>query len=312
MKSAGITSTAYHAGRHCVESELLPPSSECPLCDFSGERQSVLKIQRDPDVVLLKCPNCKGASASRMPKLETLTAYYASYRQDTDLRVTFFSPVRFADRILKIAGERWNGDVVRILDFGGADGSLSIALAERLATRRPQIGCIAIDVIDYSQTPADPRHPRVSVRQLSSLKETSADTYDLAIASSVMEHIPNPRPEFCSLFRALRRHGCFYARTPYIAPVLQILETLGMGFDFTYPAHVHDMGKEFWEGLVPRLFGEQSPLHLRHSAPSPVETTLRHDPLRTVIAHLVKLPWHIAPDAYKLVGGWEVLFDRTR
>lgn len=308
---AGVKSTAYHAGSHCADAELLDAAICCPLCGFGGERRTLLKLQRNPDVVLLKCPACKGVSASRMPKPEVLALYYANYRQNTDLKVTFFSPAKFARQILDLAGKLWDREIIRILDFGGADGSLSVALAETLVTGEREIRpTIFVDVIDHSQSPTKPKEPSITVRRVSSLEETVPSTYDLVIASSVMEHIPEPNPVFRSLFGALRPGGCFYARTPFIVPVLQIFERLGLGFDFTYPAHVHDMGKEFWEGLPRRLCGDDMQLKIRHSHPSPVETTFQQDPLRTTAAHLLKLPWRFAPDWYDLVGGWEVLFER--
>ncbi|MFL6451856.1 MAG: class I SAM-dependent methyltransferase [Bryobacteraceae bacterium] len=310
---AGVTSTAYHAGAHCADSELLDATIACPLCGFGGERRAVLTLQRDPDIVLLDCPTCKGVSASRMPKPETLAGYYANYRQDTDLKVTFFSPAKFAGHILGLAGNLWDREVLRILDFGGADGSLAVALAEKLLSVKGGVrSAIFVDVIDFSQDPTNPKDPSITVRRLSSLEETVGASYDLAIASSVMEHIPEPNPVFRSLFRALRPGGCLYARSPFIVPVLRIFDRLGLTFDFTYPAHVHDMGKEFWEGLPGRLYADETQIKLRHSHPSPVETTFQQDPLRTMAAHLLKLPWRFAPNRYHLVGGWEVLFERTK
>jgi len=306
-----LSSTAYHSGQHCPANELLAPLPECPICGFDGQRKRVLTIQRDPDVYLLDCPNCRASSASQMPKPETLARYYSEYRQDTDSKVTFFSPARFAAHIIQLAGPRWKQPTIRILDFGGADGSLSLAIADLLARRgENNPTSIAIDLIDYSQRAGIPHHPSISVRQLSSLSETAREAYDLVIASSVMEHIPQPAPEFKALFEALAQNGCFYARTPWIVPVLQIFERLGVGFDFTYPAHVHDMGRHFWEGIL-RLSGDHSQVRLRHTSPSPVETRFGQDPIRTIAAYILKAPWHIAPSFYQLVGGWEVMFERV-
>jgi len=75
--SSRLSSTAYQVGRHCSESELLGEAGQCPFCDYKGPRKPVLRLQSDPDVFLLECPQCKGSSASRMPTLETLKDHFA-------------------------------------------------------------------------------------------------------------------------------------------------------------------------------------------------------------------------------------------
>ena len=83
-----------------------------------------------------------------------------------------------------------------------------------------------------------------------------------------------------------------------------------MPFDFTYPAHVHDLGKRFWEGLTGRLGFAPGDLDLIHSRPSIVESGLQASPLRTIAAYLLKSPWYLLPNTYPYVGGWEVVYFR--
>jgi hypothetical protein len=110
-----------------------------------------------------------------MPKPETLENFYRNYRQDTDLRVTFFSPRKFARHIANLIEKRFltpGDNVFRILDFGGADGSLSLALAEQLLESGKTakiLKSVQIDVIDYSQEPTASRHRSVSINRLLSL-----------------------------------------------------------------------------------------------------------------------------------------------
>jgi hypothetical protein len=44
--------------------------------DF-GKSKCLLRIQESPEVLLLRYTSCEAASASRMPKPETLSAYYS-------------------------------------------------------------------------------------------------------------------------------------------------------------------------------------------------------------------------------------------
>jgi hypothetical protein len=99
--------------------------------------------------------------------------------------------------------------------------------------------------------------------------------------------------------------------TPWIlpVPVFRILRRLGVRCDFTFPSHVHDMGREFWERLKMSI-GCSDLVRLVHSGTSPVETRLAQDPVRTFAAYLLKTPAMIAPRAWNYVGGWEVLFER--
>ncbi len=112
------------------------------------------------------------------------------------------------------------------------------------------------------------------------------------------------------LLSALRPGGLFYARTPAVAPMLRVLQRVGLPTDFTYPAHVHDMGEAYWCNILRLLPAEFRDYSVVWSRPSIVETTLRKNALRTVAAHVLKAPWHILGTRYQFVGGWEVLISR--
>jgi hypothetical protein len=244
-----------------------------------------------------------------MPLPETLTAYYSDYyatHSENSPKITFARPDRLAAHIVDILGVCPSCSPIRILDFGGGDGFLSILIAARLITSGAHSGA-SIDVIDYAHT-ATPPDPRIEIRHAGSLHEVSSFKYDLVLASSIMEHIPDARADFERLFEAIAPAGRMYARTPWIAPVFSLLERMFLSFDFTFPAHVHDFGKAFWEGLPTHLDLDPTCLRLTHSAPSPVESGFREAPLRTAAAHLLKAPWYLWPRSYDFVGGWEVMF----
>jgi len=82
------------------------------------------------------------------------------------------------------------------------------------------------------------------------------------------------------------------------------------GFHMNFPAHVHDLGDEFW-GRVPKWL----PVEIALSRPSIVETSWNGDFLRTFVAHCLKFPsrieslWTRNP-FFKLYAGWEVMLRR--
>jgi hypothetical protein len=133
--------------------------------------------------------------------------------------------------------------------------------------------------------------------------------YDLVLASAILEHIPDLYPVLTRLFQLVREGGWFYARTPWVLPLASVVRN----FDITFPAHVHDLGNDFWS-RVPEVFGLR-PRHYR-SATSPVETSFEGSFMRTLAAHLLKFPSRVehavSPVSrknriWKLVGGWEVI-----
>ncbi len=302
-----MRSTVYHSGRRCTDIEIFGPSRLCPFCGFSGDRNKLLRIQGSPEVLLLNCPSCGAASASRMPKPETLSAYYSGYYSNSDKKFTFYNPDRFANHIFRLIDRSSQRPDFHILDFGGGDGTISVGVAKLLLGTGLRSG--KIDLVDYQELPPPDRPRAIGIAYARSLSEILPGRYDLVLASSIIEHLPDPRPDLERLFSALASGGLFYARTPWMAPVFQLYERLRLPFDFTYPAHVHDLGRTFWENLPSHISGD-SAYRLRHSQPSPVESAFRQAPLRTVAAHLMKSPCRVLRD-WRFVGGWEVLFERV-
>jgi 2-polyprenyl-3-methyl-5-hydroxy-6-metoxy-1,4-benzoquinol methylase len=307
-----MRATAYHSGAHLEERDLRSPESQCPLCAFGGQRSTVLQLQTGPDVSLLECPNCGGCSASRLPTEEALRTYYSKYYDQSIYKdaekVTFYAPQHFAKHLLSKAKSFLTRVDLRILDFGGGDGNLSISIARLLL----ESGASHVEVVlvDYNAALAHSDSPAISLKCHENLASAHAEDCDLVVASAVLEHIPYPQDDFVRLLSALRPGGLFYARTPCVASLLRILQRIGLKIDFTFPAHVHDMGEAYWSNILKLLPPAFQSYSLFWSHPSIVETKLRRNPLRTVAAHLMKAPWLIFRSHYQLVGGWEVLIRR--
>lgn len=301
--------------RHLAPADLIDRTSECPVCGGRAPRPAVFRLQTAPDIHMLACRACGAASASHMPTAAYLERYYASYyrAEEQNQQVTFAEPERFARHILRGTGSRRWGELVRILDFGGGDGTLALALADRLLAERSEgfERRVEIRLMDFPapRAAADPR-VRISHRRPDQPVEGA---HELVLASGVLEHVPEVRPLLSALFAALAPGGFLYARTPYGLPFTRLFPDL----DLTYPGHVHDMGHRFWSRVV-ETFGW--PARCLASRPSLVESSLRRQPLRTAAAYMFKLPARIegllSPASriertWTLVGGWEAVLQKT-
>jgi SAM-dependent methyltransferase len=213
----------------------------------------------------------------------------------------------FLGNLQRVISIHPRGEPFRVLDFGGGDGTLGLALARRLAPSQ----AVDFTLVDYQRPDVSEQRERFTVSHERELEKVEGP-FDLVLASAVLEHIPQLQPILKSLFEILAPGGWFYARTPWIAP----LKCLFPDFDMTYPGHVHDLGAPFWN-RVPVTFAQ--PLRIVVSRPSLVETNWLHQPGRTAAAWLMKLPARlelaVSPSPrcpwWRLVGGWEVVLQRS-
>jgi hypothetical protein len=295
--------------RHLSEHELQPPDPECAFC-ASRSRLPVAVLQTNPEVCLLKCSVCHAASASRYPVAAALDRYYrddfyphtgkSSHRG----RVTFDSARSFGRRLAPRVTQYVERRSLTILDFGGGDGTLAIEVARSLLGAGAER--VSIRVVDYCKTPREPSDPRISIEHFESLDQLPRGEYELVLASAVLEHLTQPAEALRRLLGLGTPGGSvFYARTPYVLPFMKLFGLVGLQWDFLYPAHLHDLGQEFWDGF--RCEGWE----MVASQPSLVESSLRDHLLTAVAAHLFKAPWYVLGKRYGLVGGWEVVMRRT-
>lgn len=299
----------FHSGAHLDEGDLLPPEVSCPLCLSGHVRRPVLLLQKEPIVSLLSCLRCGGFSASRMPAPKVLRAFYSSYYGHSDERITFHQAERLARHILRQAFSKAGNEAIDILDFGGGDGGVSRSVAGLLL--KTGASRVRIALVDYNSKVNPSDSEQVSLTRHESLDVVAERAFHLAIASAILEHIPNPRAEMTSLCRSLRPGGVLYVRTPSMVPIAKACRALGIPFDFTFPGHVHDLGQVFWRRIWSYLPLEGARIEVLRSRPSPVETTLLLAPVRTLGAYLLKAPWYVLGHSYGFVGGWEI-FIRKR
>lgn len=312
MARKNLKATLFHQSVHLLEHDLLASSVSCPFC-ASTDRVPVAMLQKNPDVDLLYCRNCHAASSSRMPKPETLDRYYSRYYDSFDVkddRITLDSPNRMASHIARRAGAALGvlaGRDISILDYGGGDGSISAKVAQELI----KLGAEKVDInlIDYDKSTVATTSGRIQFSRPNDLTQIDEQSMHLVIASAVVEHIPEARDVLIKLLSSLKQGGVFYARTPYVTPLSKVAKLVNVEFDFTYPAHVHDLGARFWNRVI-AILPLQGEFSVLRSTPSIVETSFDQHFVRTLAAHILKIPGYVFKEAYGLVGGWEIFIRR--
>jgi hypothetical protein len=300
-----MRAVVFHESRVLDESELIDFRGACPACGDALPRRAVYRIQEKPDVELLECSRCRACCASMMPTPEVLDRYYAGYYDKNRSQMTFHGVRRFAKHIVSGLRGMSFGREARILDFGGGNGSLSVAVGRELL-KIGQAKSIEAVLVDYSP-PLEITEPGIRIERKHGI-EDAGGPFRLILASAVLEHIPDLRKALTGLLGLLEPGGVLYARTPYVVPLARLAGKI----DFGYPGHVHDLGDAFWNG-VPQTF--DCPARIILSQPSIVETSFLKFPLRTLAAYAMKAPARLetrlsnSPGKnvrWKLVGGWEI------
>jgi SAM-dependent methyltransferase len=257
--------------------QLLPPHDSCPVCGGRSPRPEVAVLQVEPRVSLLQCTDCGAASASRFPRDAFLKELYSPEHYSSDL----FSNPRPVERCAMHIARRiafQPAETLRVLDYGGSDGALSVALGKALRA----LGHTSAQ--EFTVVELTPREPRGDVRFLTLEGFFAAQSsFDVVIASAVLEHLTNVPSVVHQLLSLAKPGALFYARTPYEQP----LHRLYSGYRLRWPRHLHDMGPEFWSRFL-KTFGASG--SLLESGPSIVESDFFDRPWRTVGACVLKAP----------------------
>lgn len=285
----------------------------CPACDSTTPRTVIAQANEFPRVDWLGCSVCRGASLSRMPSDEYLDAfyagYYASHRRSSDVDNALWPKI--ARSILKAVRLRDTGsDAFRILDFGGGRGGVSLTIAKQLARKRS----VTVTIVDrsFEQSHESGIEDGIAVERVRTLPQAEG-TFDLVIASAVLEHVPRLAPVLRDLLGKIHESGgAFYARTPYGLP----LHKLSSRYNMHFPQHVHDLGPSFWNRLMDR---HAITARAVVSQPSIVESIIWDRPVETVAANILKFPGRVerwlrkSPKDYlwSWVGGWELFLTKA-
>ena len=297
-----ISATRYHKSVTLTSDQISSTHDVCPLCG-SSSFVPVVSLQKNSSVSLMRCSCCHAVFADKVPSDTFLSAYYSFYYADNPSGCTCTSSDRFAKHIyreMKIGESR----SYRILDFGGGNGALSLSLATRIVNGN---GCsVKIVVVDYYPDTVQSHDSGITIEHCNTLDGVTG-YFDVVIASSVLDHLSQPKPVMERLCSMLASGGFFYVRTSYVMPLMKAFSYFGVKIDFTYPGHLYDFSQAFWESAPEKVFASDS-MTLVVSRPSPVETSFRMFPVRTVAAWVLKSLWFLTCGRWKIVGGWEAGF----
>ncbi len=228
---------------------------------------------------------------------------------DQDEKVIFDHPERLARHLSRAVAPRLTSSTLRVLDFGGGDGTISAMLGDDLLTAG-SCDRVQVTVVDVGGHARETRG-RVSVENRLRLGDVPDLGYDFVMASAVLEHLLSPGVTMSALMRSLKPGGIFYARTPFMRPLLRALPFARICRRlFPYPMHLHDMGPDFWRTSL-SVLGMGSEFEIVKSRPTLSEGTLDKHLLSALAARALKAPWRLLGERYGLVGGWEVFIRRS-
>ncbi len=311
----GIPVTVYHGKRLLHDAELQSVSPYCPWCGCE-KRQQIATLQQEPLVTLLECSECFATSVSKMPTGVALANYYAAYyaREKSDKatpKVTCGDVRRMGTHLARLMKNCRKKHMLRILDFGGGDGSVAVQVAEVFMQTINVTERIEITVVDYNAVLTAPTNPAICLQHCSALVDLQGSAFDFVIASAVLEHMPEAKITLDQLLDLMSPGAVFYARTPFIVPLLKFCMRFGVKLDFTFPGHLYDLGQSFWEREF-ALPCRKTSFRILSSRPSVVETSLETHMLRTLVSYACKLPWYLFGRRWRFVGGWEIAVERIR
>ncbi|MBN2383335.1 class I SAM-dependent methyltransferase [bacterium] len=302
-----------HLSCHLDDEQLQTPVETCPFCG-SRSRPQVGIVQREPDVYLLKCDRCHASSVSRLPIPEALDRYYnqffyeQNYSSSHQHQVTFDNTGKFGRHIASVFRSCSGDETIRILDYGGGDGTLALRTAEVLLKKG--LKEVAITIVDYGENLVTGSNSAISLQKHSTLEPIKNNMYHLIIASAVLEHLPDPGSILDRLLDLVAPGGLLYARTPDDVPFMKLFTLLGLRWNFVFPAHLHSLGQDFWEYYF-RSGTFRSDFSVVLSRPALVETSFRDHFVKTLAAYVFKTPWYLLGQRYNLIGGWEI-FSRKQ
>jgi ubiquinone/menaquinone biosynthesis C-methylase UbiE len=291
-----ISSAVYHQGKFINDTEV-QKIKNCPYCK-SNYIVTIKREENTSDGFWMHCKKCSLNFVNQVPFNWVLDNYYHNYYNiDKVQKVTADNPMRIANRIYrKVSSElkKRKTKHLKILDWGGGDGTLSVLLAGNYFKDFK----VEITNVDYhSENNLNYKlYPNINYVALKNLDEINQE-FDLIICSAILEHVPNINENIVIIFKLLSANGCIYFRTPYMIPFKKLL---GKFQDMTYPAHIYDIGYDFYEFIASEYC-----VKTLYLGPSVIETTLSENLLRTLLSFFFKLPYNILGRKWKFVGGVE-------
>jgi 2-polyprenyl-3-methyl-5-hydroxy-6-metoxy-1,4-benzoquinol methylase len=283
---------------------------QCPVCGAPKHRRDFFSyIDKNLDIYYLKCNHCLSISSSHYIKNEVLNDYYKQYyklMRREDKKVTMHDWDGFAQHIVKYCSSLSEAKHIRILDYGGGDGRISYSIALELIKNK-NIEHIDILVVDYEENIYAGEGKNITIlNQKPNLKISG--TFDLVLASAVLEHVFFVENLYKELFQCVQNNGYFYIRAPYMMPLYKALKMLNITIDAVYPEHVHDFSRDFFNNVL-KIF-EQQKFKIVVSQPSYFETTFNENFIKALFSRIIRFPYKIFKN-YPFIGGWEAIYHKS-
>ncbi|MBQ8172153.1 MAG: methyltransferase domain-containing protein [Oscillospiraceae bacterium] len=299
-----------------INTECLIDNKICGCC--SGKDFTKLTtLYEKPLINYIRCNTCDAVTFDRVYSDETIDSlydpenYYDDYNSKGNSNITFYGAERIGKHIIKLCGNSLPGtnkEKISILDFGGGSGEIAYATAKELL-KKNKYSEIEILVVDYEQKLYCSDDETIKLSQTFPLFSISDRTFDLVIASAVIEHLPNVGEIMRKLFELTAKNGILYFRTPYVFPLFNALKRLRIHLNTGFPAHIWDLGKSWWDDAPAHVGYKNGDIKVIRSKPAIVEKSFRSAPVGALISHLMKSVWYIFRK-WPFVGGWEALLKK--
>lgn len=279
--------------------------NSCTFCNSSD----VVKqdtIHKSPEVNYFFCNHCKVSYTDKQLSVKDTEKLYSHY-YDEHVFKTGINPSVLGKHIFRFISSKVTvNSSVRILDYGGGDGSVAKYVAEELRKRKK---CrYIIDVYDIYEI----ENKLDAVNYITSESILANYQYDIIIASAVIEHLNKPLDTLKMLFTSLKSNGYFYARTPFNLPLKNMCEKLHLKkkVDMQFPWHLFDMGRIFWNHIPVLFQSYHIKISVIKSQPSLIEIPFKNKKKRYIATVLLKFPGYIFKN-WNNVGGWEVFIKKN-
>lgn len=283
---------------------------QCSFCktNFSlGEKKFLLKDE--PEIWMVECATCKALSSPTIPTMQSLDELYDPAHYEAALSSSSYISKKLAAHIVSHFKKHKSSKPINILDFGGGNGRLCDEIRTQLRSIHPktQVDCTVVDI--FNSLIFD------DIKFIDAEKFNNIDgTYDIVLASAILEHLPEPGKALPLLLNMVRANGIFYARTPFE----EKLVTLGIGYKTSWPIHLHDLGPKFWEHIIKN---NEDKFIALSSTTSINETSPKVNLSKNIIVHILKFVSHVECLTIKrwfnysgviwpYIGGWQVILRK--
>jgi 2-polyprenyl-3-methyl-5-hydroxy-6-metoxy-1,4-benzoquinol methylase len=280
--------------------------NSCALCG-SNNIKKIECIENEPEVNYFFCKDCQVNFTDKQLTVKSTKDLYLNYFDNHQLKTGIESSLLGEHLYNFFKHKNFSSKSLKILDFGGGDGSIVKYFANQLETKNDFNNTI-LDVFDVYEC----EKKLDGVNYLSTESDIEINKYDIIIASAVLEHLNSPLSNLQLLFNALKKNGYFYARTPYRLPLRFLISKIsGKKIGMQFPWHLFDMGRPFWNhlpSLIYSKFGLEVKIEL--SQPSLVQSPYKENRKKFIFAKLLKMPGYVFKN-WNYVGGWEVFIKKV-